>query len=237
MTKDLYFIRLIADAFQQPDPKMAIKAAFEKIPELGQLPEYEQGFWQFKRFIAVMSESLQTPSQARKALVNQILNDLGFQLATGLFTGDQKEAQALLDLITSQPDVKKDFEKFCKEASKAITQQIGLKIIIEKNGETIISIPVKAAPLCRIIKNIKPGQYEIRFNTGRMLWQGELTDRDLLWTAAFPEKDMALAADTGEPAEHLTREISLLDGELVIRVIPELESGSIELEKRDLNFG
>jgi len=237
MNKDLYFLRLIADALQQPDLKTAIEVAFKKIKALGQLPEYERGFRQFERFIAVMADSYQTPSQARKALINQILKDLGFQLATGLFTGDQKEAQALLGLIKSHPDLKKDYERLCKEAAKAITQQIGLKIIIDKNGETIISIPVVGGPFSKKIKNIKPGQYEVRFNTGRMLWQGELTDRDLLWTAAFPEKDMALAADTGEPAEHPTREISLLDGELMIRVIPELESGSIELERKDLSLG
>jgi len=154
-----------------------------------------------------------------------------------LFTGDPKEAQAPLGLITSQPDLKKDYERLCKETSKAITQQIGLKIIIDRNGKTIISIPVKVGPFSQIIKNIMPGQYEVRLNTGRMLWQGELTDRDLLWTTAFPEKDVALAADTGELAEHPTREISLLDGELMIRVIPELESGSIELERKDLSLG
>lgn len=232
MSKDLYFIHLIADAFQQPDPKLALKAAFEKILKLGQLPEYARGFEQFKRFIELMGHNYQTPSQIHKVLMNQILEDLGFQIAAGLFTDDQKENQEFLNLIKSQPELKKDFKKLCKKAPKAITQQIGLKIIIDRNEETIISIPVKAGPFSQIINNIKPGQYEVRLNTGRMLWQGELTDRDLLWTTAFPEKDIALAADTGDIAEHPTREISLLDGELIIRVIPELESGCIELEKR-----
>jgi hypothetical protein len=237
MTKDLYFIHLIADAFHQPDPKLALKAALQKILELGQLLEYARGFEQFKRFIEVMGYNYQTPSQLNKVLINQILEDLSFQIAAGLFTGDQKKTKDLLNLITSQPELKKDFKNLCEEASKAITQQIGLKIIIDRNEETIISIPVKAAPFSQIIKNIKPGQYEVRLNTGRMLWQGKLTDRDLLWTAAFPEKDMALAADTGDVTEHPTREISLLDGELIIRVIPELESGRIELKRKDLSRG
>jgi hypothetical protein len=165
VTKNLYFIGLIADAFQQPDPKTAIEEAFKKITKLGQSQGYERGFQQFKRFMALMNGN-------------------------------------------------------------------GLEIIIDKNGESIVSIPIKNGPYSEKIQNIKPGQYEVRLNTGRILWQGELTVRDLVWTAAFPETDMALAADTGEFSGFMTREIKLLNGELVLRIVPELEGGCIELEKR-----
>jgi hypothetical protein len=165
MNKDVYFVRIIVDAFQQPEPNMAIEEAFKKILDLGQQPEYEQGFRQFKRFMALMNDN-------------------------------------------------------------------GLEIIIDRNGESIVSIPVKSGPFSERIQNIKPGKYDVRLNSGRILWQGELTARELVWTAAFPEKDMALAADTGAYTEYTTREITLLEGELIIRVIPELESGCIELEKR-----
>lgn len=166
MNKDIYFVRILADAFQQLEPNMAIEEAFKKILDLGQQPEYEQGFRQFKRFMALMNDN-------------------------------------------------------------------ALEIIIDKNGECIVSIPAKSGPLSEKIRNIKPGHYDVRLNTGRILWQGELTERDLVWTAAFPEMDMTLAADTGDHAEHMTREIRLLEGELIIRVIPELESGYIVLEKRN----
>lgn len=169
MNKDLYFINIITDAFEQPDPKMAIEEAFKKILTMGQQSEYEHGFRQFKRFMALMNDN-------------------------------------------------------------------GLEIIIVKNGESIISIPVKSGPFSERIQNIKPGQYAVRLNTGRILWQGELTEKDLVWTAAFPETDLALVADTGDLAEHRTRVIKLLEGELIIRVIPQLETGCIELEKKDLTF-
>jgi hypothetical protein len=184
MNKDLYFVCIIADAFQQPVPKTAIEGAFEKILNLGQLPEYKQGFRQFKCFMAEVNNGLETFFEHLDGIIDWDFNDLY------------------------------------------------LEIIIERNGENIYSIPVESDSFSEKIQNIKPGQYEVRINTGRTLWQEELTERDLVWTAAFPETDMALAADTGDHAEHLTREIKLLEGELILRVIPELDSGCIELEKR-----
>jgi hypothetical protein len=189
MTKDLYFLRLIAEALKKPDSKTAIEVALKKIKAMGQLPEYKLGFKQFNRFMAEVNDS---------------------------FKRDFEEPVDMMDMVL------KDFP---------------LKIIIERNGENIISIPLKGGSFSEKIKNIKPGKYDVRLSTGRMLWHGELTEQDLVWTAAFPETDMALAADTGDHAEHMTREIRLLEGELVIRVMPELESGCIEIEKRGLNFG
>ncbi len=69
-------------------------------------------------------------------------------------------------------------------------------------------------------------------DTGWVIWQGELTERDLIWMAAFPDVPLDLAADTDETSARTTREESLLDGELILRVIPGLESGNIELEYR-----
>jgi hypothetical protein len=136
-------------------------------------------------------------------------------------------------------EVNDSFKKHFEEPvdmMASLVKDLALEIIIERNGENVISIPVKGGPFSEKIKNIKPGKYDVRLSTGRMLWQGELTEQDLVWTAAFPGTDMALAADTGDDAEHMTREIRLLEGELIIRVMPELESGCIELEKRGLNF-
>jgi hypothetical protein len=183
MTKNLYFVGLIAGAFRQPEPKKAIEEAFKKILELGQLESYEQGYQQFKRFMADVTNGLEPFFEHLEGIMDQ-------------------------------------------------DNYLYLEIIIIRNEKNIYSIPVEHNSFSTKIKNIKPGQYEVRLNTGRILWQGELSDRELLWTAAFPERDMALAADTVDLPEHMTKEIRLLDGDLILRIIPELESGCIELEKR-----
>ena len=177
-------MRVIAEALQKPDSKTEIEGALRKVKAMGQLPEYQLGFKQFKRFMAEMNDS-----------------------------------------------VKKHFEEPA-DMKDTVEKDLPLEIVIERNGENIISIPVKGGPFSEKIQNIKPGQFDVKLKTGRLLWQGVLTDQDLIWTTAFPEKDLAIAADTGDRAEHITREITLLEGDLIMRVIPELESGCIELGKR-----
>ncbi len=79
------------------------------------------------------------------------------------------------------------------------------------------------------IDNLQPGFYALSFDTGRVIWEGELTKNDLLWTLAFPGQDLPLAADTGEEAIQPSRQFHLLQGEIVLNVYPGLESGRIKL--------
>ena len=94
------------------------------------------------------------------------------------------------------------------------------EIIVERNGKSIASIPCEHLPVTKEIRDVKPGLYTIRQNTGRVIWEGELTQEELIWNAAFPEQPLDLAADTGETAARTTREIALLNGELIIQVFP-----------------
>jgi len=51
MNDRLYFIPLISDAISQPNPEAIIKKAFERIIQMGQSREYEQGYLQFLQFM------------------------------------------------------------------------------------------------------------------------------------------------------------------------------------------
>lgn len=233
MTKDLYFLRLICDAILQPNPNTAIVGAFQKIIELGQQPEYMLGFQQFKRFMAVIKDSIEGESKKTASKTGLVLNDLILQISNGLIEGDHNKIADFIKLIRFHPDWQENFDQMQQKYSIADARIIQLQIIIEKNEEIICSIPVEDDALFKKINNLTPGLYFVKLNTGRILWQGELTDQDLVWTTAFPETDLAMAADTGDHADHVTREISLLAGNLVIRVIPALEGGCIELEFRN----
>lgn len=85
------------------------------------------------------------------------------------------------------------------------------------------------------IENIDPGFYAISLSSGRVLWEGALSESHLVWSEAFPDKSLQLAADTGGAEILPTFEEDLLDGEIMLRVYAGLESGRIELEMKDLN--
>jgi hypothetical protein len=150
-------------------------------------------------------------------------------VASDLLEENPKEVQAVLDLIASQPRWQEEFENLSRETAKSKMPPKIPEIIVEKNGERIGSAPCERLPVTKEIRNVKPAHYAARMDTGRVIWQGELTEKELIWSIAFPGEALELAADTGEPAARMTQEITLLNGELVIRVFPGAESGRLEL--------
>lgn len=52
MRDDLYFIPMIAAALQEPDPKVAMIATFERIRAMGKGPRYQRGYRQLMDFMA-----------------------------------------------------------------------------------------------------------------------------------------------------------------------------------------
>ena len=135
MTKDLYFLSIIADALRQPDPKVALRAAIEEIITLGQRPEYARGFLQFQHFMAEVKEKWEKPSEKPRDIVPEEIRYLSLQVASDLL--EENQAQAVLDLIRSEPRWQEEFEKMYKETSKSKMPHRVPEIIIEKNRERI----------------------------------------------------------------------------------------------------
>ena len=175
----IYFLAVLVDALNRPDPKRSIKRAFEKIIRHGRDPKYMPGLVQFHRFMA---------------------------------------------------EVENNWDKNFHDGTEAEAPGRKLNIIIERNGKEVTSFPIDSKPMAKKIKGIKPSNYTVRLDTGRTLWQSDIHKDKLLWTEAFLEKKLALAADTGDLTAIPTREITLLNGEMVIRIFPELESGYIEIK-------
>jgi len=228
MNKNLYFLPLIADALMQSNSKVALRTAFKRIKELGRLPEYTQGFIQFQHFMAEVKRNWENRSPSDDIEL-RIVQDLVLQLGTGLWEGDTSEIQAALKLIKSYPRLWEEFNKLCQETSEPETTHRNIEVVIERDGEPFGSILFDAPPCIKKIKNVKPGFHTFQLTTGRIIWQGEFTEKEIFWSKAFPEQALALAADTGDKTIIMTREIKLMDGEWIIRVIPEIESGCIEI--------
>ena len=237
MNKDLYFLSKIVDALKQPEPKEALEEAIEEIKILGQRPEYQRGFLQFQQFMAEVKKKSEKFPQGPLDTVPDEIRFLALQAAADLLDEDPKESQAVLDLIGTHPPWQEEFEKLRKEIEKSKMPGRPPEIIIEKNGQPIGSISCQRLPVSREIRDIKPGQYAVKMDTGRVIWQEKLTERDLLWAAAFPGQALDLAADTEGANARTSREFTLLNGELTIRIFPETESGRLELKIMGLNLG
>jgi hypothetical protein len=235
MNKDLYFLPIIAEALRKPEPKESLRAAIEKIITLGHRPEYKQGFLQFHHFMAEVKKKSEKPSMKPGDIVSEEIRYLSLQVAGDLLEETPKENQAVLDLIRSEPRWQEEFEKIYRETASKTTSRAP-EIIIEKNREPM-GFTSCEHPIIKEFRNVMPALYAAKMDTGRIIWQGELTEKDLIWSAAFPGQALELAADTGEPTGRMTREITLLNGELIIRVFPGAESGRLELKTGESNLG
>jgi hypothetical protein len=104
-----------------------------------------------------------------------------------------------------------------------------LRILIQHNEKTIVETPLRKLPVTVRLVDAYPGFYRIGLSTGWVLWEGPVTEKDLMWSRAFPGMPLRLAAATEAEDSHASREFCLLDDEVGVSILPGLESGSIEL--------
>lgn len=231
MTPDMYFLPLIANALHSSDPQKGLKEAFEEIERRGQYSEYHQGFKQFKVFMVETYRYIDDPITTDTE-IKTLLQDLTLQIISGVIEENSQEEQCCLELFRSHPDWNKRFEKQCTEAEKANRRDRPVRLLIEKDGESFQSINVIQLSQIQTLKDITPGRYRFILETGRLIGDAELAKNELLWEYAFPKQDLKLAADTGDTVQRPTRTIKLLNGEVIIKAFPGIDSGRMEVEIR-----
>lgn len=232
MSKPLYFVPMIARALQQPDPKEAVKSTLEAIRRLGRQPGYGQGYQQFLRFMAEVRLRHETRLADEEESIVDILTAMMVERATA----DPTDAPEAIDV--GEPEASPwsaEYERLWADLRSVAERPAICEIIIERDGDPIATCSLDPGGGPRSVGGIVPGGYRLVLETGRVLWEGRLDERDLLWTKAFPDRPLPMAADTGEPQREPTRRFDLLEGEIVARVYAGIESGSVEIEVRDMN--
>lgn len=222
--KKLYFLPLIDEALGSHDSARALKEAFKKIHELGMTKEYKEGFLQFQAFMKTIVESHISDSSEREQTIRDAIYRLLYDLVTDSYDGFDKEKNALIESFTKNENWRSEYERIKTELTDFMEPHPQMGIEVMKDGEMIASFAATAVPIN--LMNVEPGQYTVRLSNGRVLWEGELTRKHLLLMDAYEDKDLDMAAKTGDEVEP-TKSESLLAGELVMKVFLGLESGEI----------
>ncbi len=222
--KRLYFIPIIDKALSSDQPVEALKKAFEKIRKLGKETKYKEGFRQFQDFIEMAVKLPGKEPEAKRQRISDTIYQLIYGLVTDTFEEGSDQKESIIRALTKNPEWRVEYERIKEEMNAVLFPQPLLGIEVLKEAELIASFPISEIPINLI--NIDPGQYTIRLSNGRVLWEGELTRKDLLWMDAFAEGDLKMAAKTEDEVEPTISE-SLLDSELVMKVFLGLESGEM----------
>ena len=227
-SKRLYFIPIIARALRNDDPNRAMDEAFNKIRDLGNRPEYKEGFRQFEEFVKAAIKPFGEGDKERIQQVRNAIYGLLYDLATDSFEGNEEKKKALISALGNIPEWNAEYERIKTEELAFLAPETPIEVEVFRGDQIIGSSHILTEPSS--ISPIIPGRYMVQLSNGRILWEGDLTKEDVIWAYAFPDKDLPMAAETGPSIRKPTRTISLLDGELMVHVFAGLESGQIRLE-------
>jgi len=224
MNEDLYFVPIICEALQEQDAPAALGRAFKKIEDLGRDPAYQHGHRQFIQFM----ETVRSQAQGQEAEAPEFAQELLTALAS--ITSDEDLRKHLTMLAERYPTERQQLSALLVRIDEAYKRTGLPSVLLDLQDEVAAAFRFDEATRVASARNVRPGQYELKLDTGRVLWAGALTERDLLWSAAFPGQPFELAADSGQVPSQPTRQIELLDGALVMRIYAGLEGGVVELE-------
>jgi hypothetical protein len=225
--KRLYFIPIIAKALESDDQEQAMREAFDKVEVLGSKPEYEEGYRQFQQFVKAALDACKDAPESKLEFMRNAIHRLIYDLAVGTFEGDEEQRKTLIDSLKSIPEWGAEYERTKREAMDFLPTHEALEIEIIRGDKVISSFAHPTTPTT--VSAVRPGTYILRFSNGRVIWEGNFSREDLVWTFAFPGEEFPMAAKTEPHKAKPTKTMSLLDGELVMQVFAGLESGKLVL--------
>jgi hypothetical protein len=228
----LYFIRLLQQAYNSSDRQKAFGAALEEIRSKGNLPEYRDGFENFQFFLKVLDEYAYTKTDIVSDLKAGILEAKVIDILTDTFAGSDKERQTIIDVLKADPRFLSEFQSLKAEIEEFLPRGSSIMIKIEKDGQLFASFAYSPSSERSLVKGITPGSYSIKLSTGLLIWQGKLSEKELIWTKAFPREKVKAAAETKAIGQKTSHSEPLLNGELTLEIFPGLESGAIQLSVR-----
>lgn len=223
--KTLYFIPLINEALSRDDAALALAEAFKRIRELGMIPEYKKGFAQFQIFMGKIVEAYAEGYHNRELLIREAIHGLINDLVTDTHEGGEGEKEALIEVFCKNDKWRAEYERIKADLVDFLAPSPPLAIEVLKDDQMIASISIPEMSIN--LTNINPGQYTVRLSTGRVLWEGQLMKKQLLWLEAYGDEDLRMAAKTEEDVPQPTLSELLLGGDLMMEVIPDLQSGEI----------
>jgi len=113
---------------------------------------------------------------------------------------------------------------------EVMTHPFPIGIIVEKEGQAFGTCRFDTIPGRQSISNVLPGGYRIKMETGRVIWEGPITEKECIWKKAYPGRPLKLAADTGEDDLLPSKTVPLLEGTILLQFYPGVGSGVLAIK-------
>ncbi len=181
-------------------------------------------------FLPIIERALQKKDRRRalRRALSKIVDlgrESGYRLGFKQFKRFMEEAKSAHALLTEIQEWNQPVE--------TKTPLTLLNFVVESGGRFLGICRFDRIPGRRSMENMIPGQYRLKMETGRVIWEGLITDKDCLWRKAFPNKPLKLAADTSHHDSRPARTISIMEGIIQLQLFPGIEAGVLEIELRE----
>lgn len=216
MNNDLYFIPLLMQAAGRADLAEGFRQAIRAIIALGMDKRFRSAYAQFLLFMDIVAAAHSVQDRAPS----------GVSIPLGATDG----TRALLEELAACPELAEAWESIKHDLERSPYPAVRIEFLLRRNDGAIEWFLLSRDQRNGEVTELMPGSYELLLASGQVLWEGELTAQDLLLAYARPEEPLRIAADTGSTVERSTREITLLDGEIVVRIFAGLMTGRMEVE-------
>ena len=171
-------------------------------------------------FIPIIAQALEGPDQ--RAALRQALQRIREMGRQDRYRAGFRMFLEFLRLACGPQGQRQVTEAASRTAERA-AGDAWITVSIEKDGAPLAVCTFEPGCGPKTVQSVTPGHYRIKLQTGRVLWQGHLTDQDVRFG------DIPMAAGVGEPPPPREERAVHGDGILVLRVRPGLEAGTLEL--------
>ena len=226
--KELQFIRTLIEAWDAPDRREALSQALQELKVLSESTSYKENYAKFSLFLDEIETQLQADPHILKSHFLDLVEALLVPILTDTWEGSSEDRDAILALCETHPMLSQRLNRLRAEL-EPIIEVPELALRLRKGDDIVAEVVVSSLTRGVSIPDITPGSYSIETSTGRILWSGDVPSEQVLWTEAYPERDLQMAAQTDEAEGEPTRMVSLLDDELELSLYPGVESGTLRL--------
>ena len=148
-------------------------------------------------------------------------------MGIGMWQPNNREDLAFLaELLEAYPEMRQRYERLA-DALHQDSESQSLELVVQRGEDVLGSFDVLRGGVLGRLGGVHPGDHRISLSSGRVLWEGEFAESDLI----IAGKPLELAADTGEPAAESSRDIPLMNGEIMMHLYPGIESGTVVIER------
>lgn len=216
MKDDSYFISPIVTALNQPDWRTRLERALRWIVEEGKTKRSSQGFRQFLVFWAAT-----TADPSRGVKVEPLVQGRSLPNSADSIVELERELAAIRGLEGL-------FRHIAQESGRDGAGLLEVELVLDGYPDGPRRRHVSPSSRSCVFGNLKAGNYQLALGTGRVLWRGRLAQADVVWESAPPESPLQLAAGGGDEVAQPSKELSLLDGEVLVEIYPGQEYGQME---------